>query len=211
MSHRVPGVPLIPQTQAMGCWYACLEMMVRWHRSHYGWSPGEPAIDAPQYERWSQLPRRPRGSGLGMAQARDPRDLLGVRSHMADAVRTVGLSPVAGPALADPTPAQVERWLQCLGPIMVNGRWIPLNGGNTGYRHVVVLVGIEDAPVSPGVSTQNRNWLIVHNPEPVNVGSVEQRPFAWLAQTLTPRVPVSLAYYRLPTGRCATEPLPARR
>jgi hypothetical protein len=213
MSHMVSNVPLVAQTQEMGCWYACLEMLVRWHRRTYGWSPGEPAIDAPHFERSSQRQGRPAASGLGMAQAPDPRrDLIGGRSNMDEAVRSVGLTPVRGTQVADPTAAEVERWLQCFGPILVNGYWIDLNGRRTNAAHVVLLVGIEDNPgVGNPARAGSRHSLIVHNPEPVNRGSREQRPFEWLAQTLTPRMPVSLAYYRPePGAACGTQLLTRR-
>jgi hypothetical protein len=196
MAHTVvPRVPLVSQTQSRGCWYACLQMMVLWHRVRYRYSPGEPAIDAPQVER---------ALNSGMAQD-NSRSLFRISADMGEAARSVGLTPLQL-GTANPTAPEVERWLQCVGPILVNGRWIDPITGLTRGNHVVVLIGIDEGPDLRGV---NRQWLYVHNPGPVDHGSLERRPFEWLAQTLTPRLPVSMAYYRADT--CQPQPSASNR
>jgi len=84
-----------------------------------------------------------------------------------------------------PTMGAIEGWLRCYGPIWTAGLKVTAASPG-GYGHVVVIVGVTSGQ------------LLIHDPEPVNVGTRAWRPQAWLGTTLslaTATIPHNFMHY----------------
>ena len=111
--YEVPNMTLIPQQMTMSCWYASVQMLIRWRqdqgRQSYKWLV-PPDLDAE------------------CARIRDSNSGLQNPQIVAMAKR-LGLQAV--PPMS-PTVEALESWLRNYGPLWVNGK-----------RHIVVIAGID--------------------------------------------------------------------
>ena len=147
---RVMGVTLIPQDNAMACWYASTMMMYTWYVALGG--KATPPSDIPEF---SSLHRA--SNGLPWAT-------------MTRYAQAVGMRPKP---LASPTIALLAQWLRA-GPLWTDGIAVDWSGGPAGTGHVVVVAGLREVPNS------NEYEIYVYDPWPVSVGHEGWRPISHL-------------------------------
>jgi ABC-type bacteriocin/lantibiotic exporter with double-glycine peptidase domain len=117
MAYIVPNMKLIPQDQAMSCWYASAQMLINWRREIT--QSSEMGIIDPGEDSSSQA-----------IYALDK----GIQNSQIIAMaKRLGL--VAVPPLS-PTEEAIEDWLFSYGPLWVNG-----------ISHIVVIAGIRAGQV----------------------------------------------------------------
>jgi hypothetical protein len=112
---HLPGVPLIPQTKGMACWYAASQMLVQWKRGRMkSTQPEQPdPSQVPETVKWHAA-----DNGLTYGQVLTLSELLGFR-----AVPPISMT-VRG----------IQDLLRWHGPIWVHGT-----------QHIVVFVGADAA------------------------------------------------------------------
>ena len=120
MSFVIDNVPLIPQDQNMACWYASVQMLIRWRRDQT--QSSEIAHPDP-----SQVPElesvHQANTGLPFSQTIELAKSLGLEA----------VNPMT------PTPGALENWLRRCGPLWFAGRY---PGG-----HAVVVTGIDETNI----------------------------------------------------------------
>jgi hypothetical protein len=124
VGYFIPDVPLIPQTNAMACWYASAQMLIAWRRNRTGTKES-------RHPDPSQVPslaaRCAANRGLKFAQ------------NVALA-QMLGLTPVPP---VSPTPATIANWLASNGPL-----WFDcITNQATNDGHAVVITGVGDQVV----------------------------------------------------------------
>ena len=150
MAYQVPGVPLIPQTMEMSCWFASANMVVTWRRNELQ------ACQVGQPSPWqvpSAVQRRADNNGLSL-------------SSMLQFARDLGFEAV--PPMS-PTLDAIETWLKHHGPLWFAGE---KSNGAKKYGHVWVIVG------------RDGDQLTIHDPEPMNWGTVATVGVGWLTAAL---------------------------
>jgi len=164
MAYTVTGVPLLPQTQSLSCWYASARMIVQWRRELCQQTfADEPAPDELP---WA-VSRQIANNGLQLVEMVHYASLLGFRT----------VPPQT------PTLGGIEQWLRSYGPLWTAGLKVTATAS---YGHVVVIVGVTGSQI------------LIHDPEPVNVGSRVWRPTSWLTTTLslaTQSIPTNFMHY----------------
>jgi hypothetical protein len=138
--YVVPGVSLIPQKDAMSCWYASAQMLIQWKASQAQMSSN--SLVPPELDKEC---RKIRDAGGGL-----------VNSEMLAMAKRLGLQAV--PPMT-PNARNLLAWLQAYGPLWVNGK-----------DHIVVLAGINETdllvfdpwPVNAGMVTWRsiKGWYI---------------------------------------------------
>lgn len=110
--YIVPGVPLIPQTLNMACWYASAQMLIQWRREALQMSEIgllDPSEDAASAQQWK--------ANNGISDA-----------FILTLVADLGLVAIAPQS---PTVQIIDRWLHNYGPLWVNGS-----------SHITVVAGV---------------------------------------------------------------------
>ena len=150
MAYVVPNMKLIPQSKTMSCWYASLQMLVKWKEEQRQASLAH--LISPEFDA-ECIKLRDANNGI-------------VNPDIIRLANRLGLKTV--PPLS-PTPETIEGWLKDFGPLWVNGK-----------SHIVVIAGIMYLP-------HVGHWLLVFDPQPVNVGKIEWRSLAdWYANGTAP-------------------------
>ena len=119
MAYTVTGVPLIPQTMGMSCWFASAQMVASWRRGRVlACEEGRPtATEVP-----ALVKLRAADNGLGLGQMLAFASLMGFKT----------VAPMC------PTMEAIEYWLRAHGPLWFAGQ--KTNNGSK-YGHVWVIVG----------------------------------------------------------------------
>jgi hypothetical protein len=112
MAYVVPGMKLIPQSMTMSCWYASLQMLIKWKEEQQQKSFAN--LISPEFDaKCSQI----RDANTGI-----------VNPEIIKTAKRIGLKAVPP---VSPTPEALEGWLKDYGPLWVNGK-----------QHIVVIAGI---------------------------------------------------------------------
>lgn len=114
--YIVPGMKLIPQTLNMSCWYASLQMLIKWKEEQKQVSYAN--LISPEFDAQCVAFRDANG-GIQNPQILKVAKSIGLKS----------VPPVS------PTPEAIEDWLENYGPLWVNGK-----------SHIVVIAGIMTLP-----------------------------------------------------------------
>ena len=117
MAYIVPNMTLIPQQLGMSCWYASMQMLIKWKEETEQKSFAH--LISPEYD--SEC-IKVRDSNTGV-----------VNPQILKLAKRLGLKHVP-PVSA--TPETLEGWLKTYGPLWVNGK-----------SHIVVLAGIMYIPM----------------------------------------------------------------
>ena len=112
MAYIVQNMTLIPQNLTMSCWYASLQMLIKWKEEEKQQSLAH--LISPEFDAQCVKLRDSNG-GIGNA----------VIVNMA---KRIGLKTVPPVSM---TPETLEGWLKSYGPLWVNGT-----------SHIVVIAGI---------------------------------------------------------------------
>lgn len=112
MAHIVENMKLIPQALGMSCWYASLQMLIKWKEEKDQKSFAH--LISPEFDA-ECIKIRDGNTGL-------------VNPQILNLARRLGLKHVPP---VSPTPDAMEGWLRDYGPLWVNGT-----------SHIVVLAGI---------------------------------------------------------------------
>ena len=112
MAYLVPGMTLIPQSLTMSCWYASLQMLIKWKEEQQQKSFAN--LISPEFD-------------AKCAQIRDANNGI-ANPEILKMAKRVGLKAVPP---VSPTPEALEGWLKDYGPLWVNGK-----------NHIVVIAGI---------------------------------------------------------------------
>src|SRR5262249_42499223 len=105
-TYVVPGVPLIPQTLNMACWYASAQMLIQWRRNKKQMTEPSlvnPSEDVPSVARWKA------NNGID-------------DSFILTLVADLGLVPVPPQS---PTVQAIGSWHQGVGIGYLRGRGLP--------------------------------------------------------------------------------------
>ena len=112
MAYIVPNMKLIPQTLNMSCWYASMQMLIKWKEEKEQKSFAH--LISPEFDS-ECIKIRDANTGV-------------VNPQIIKLAERLGLKHV--PPMS-PTPALIEDWLKSYGPLWVNGK-----------NHIVVIAGI---------------------------------------------------------------------
>jgi hypothetical protein len=113
--YEVPGMTLIPQKMNSSCWYASVQMLIRWREDRAQASLKD--LIPPEFD-------------VQCAMIRDNNTGI-LNPQIVPMAKRVGLHAV--PPLC-PTTEALESWLRTYGPLWVNGK-----------THIVVIAGINSA------------------------------------------------------------------
>lgn len=116
MAYVVPNMTLIPQQMGMSCWYASMQMLIKWKEETAQKSFAH--LISPEFD-------------SECIKVRDANNGV-LNPQILKLAQRVGLNHV--PPMS-PTPETIEGWFKDYGPLWVNGR-----------KHIVVLAGIMSFP-----------------------------------------------------------------
>ena len=117
MSFIVSKMTLIPQTMGMSCWYASMQMLVKWKEETEQKSFAH--LISPEYDS-ECIKVRDADNGV-------------VNPQILKLAKRLGLKHVPP---VSPSPETIEKWLRNYGPLWVNGT-----------SHIVVMAGIMYFPI----------------------------------------------------------------
>jgi hypothetical protein len=117
MAYVVTGMKLIPQTMAMSCWYASMQMLIKWKEEQRQVSFAN--LISPEFD-------------TQCAAIRDANTGI-LNPQIVKVAKSIGLRAVPP---VSPTPEAIENWLKTYGPLWVNGK-----------SHIVVIAGIMTIPI----------------------------------------------------------------
>lgn len=117
MGYIVQGMKLVPQQLNMSCWYASMQMLIKWKEEKEQKSFAH--LISPEFDT-ECIKIRDANNGIVNPQILKLAARLGLKH----------VPPVS------PTPEAIEGWLQDYGPLWVNGR-----------THIVVIAGIMKLPL----------------------------------------------------------------
>lgn len=117
MGYIVQGMKLVPQQLNMSCWYASMQMLIKWKEEKEQKSFAH--LVSPEFDA-ECIKIRDANNGILNPQILKLAARLGLKH----------VPPVS------PTPEAIEGWLQDYGPLWVNGR-----------THIVVIAGIMKFPL----------------------------------------------------------------
>lgn len=141
-SYIVPGMTLIPQKLTMSCWYASAQMLIQWRQDCVQQSL--PWLVPPELDAECTA-IRDGNSGI-------------LNKQIVPMAKRLGLRAVPP---SSPTVETLQDWLQCYGPLWVNGK-----------QHIVVIAGIDTEAM----------LVKVYDPSPLNIGRIEWRSLiTWYA------------------------------
>jgi hypothetical protein len=115
--YIVPGMKLIPQTMTMSCWYASMQMLIKWKEEQKQVSYA--GLISPEFD-------------TQCAAIRDANTGI-TNPQIVKIAKSVGLKAVPP---VSPSPEAIEGWLKAYGPLWVNGK-----------SHIVVIAGIMTLPL----------------------------------------------------------------
>lgn len=116
MAYIVSGMKLIPQQLNMSCWYASMQMLIKWKEEKEQKSYAH--LVSPEFDS-ECIKIRDANTGIVNPQILKLAERLGLKH----------VPPVS------PTPDAIEGWLRDYGPLWVNGQ-----------THIVVIAGIMTFP-----------------------------------------------------------------
>jgi len=117
MAYVVTGMKLIPQTMTMSCWYASMQMLIKWKEEQRQVSFAK--LISPEFD-------------TQCAAIRDANTGI-LNPQIVKVAKSIGLRAVPP---VSPTPEAIENWLKTYGPLWVNGK-----------SHIVVIAGIMTIPI----------------------------------------------------------------
>lgn len=112
MAYIVEGMTLVPQQLNMSCWYASMQMLIKWKENQKQMSFAH--LISPEFDD-------------ECVKIRDANNGI-VNPQILKLAKKLGLKSV--PPMS-PTPDALEKWLRYYGPLWVNGT-----------SHIVVIAGI---------------------------------------------------------------------
>ncbi len=165
MGFIVDGVPLIPQTQTMACWYASAQMLIQWRRERKQMTESgllDPSEDPPSVAMWK--------ANGGISDA--------FILKLADDLGLVRVPPQTA------TLEAISSWLKLYGPLWVNGAShitviagidvekslvfshnpAPVNQGRKEWRSVAWLYGLDSSADVASVDTTTTTAVFLHCP-----------------------------------------------